>query len=47
MKNLQLTPELVQQIESVLNRGNRVELLVEQGRIVVVEVKRKLRARGE
>lgn len=38
-----LTPEMVQQVETILKHGSRVEILIEQGKITVVEIKRKMR----
>lgn len=38
-----LTQEMVRQIENLLNTGSRVELLIEQGKVCVVEIRRKLR----
>ena len=42
-----LTPEMIQLIESLLKHGSRVELLIEQGKMTVVEVKRKMRMKGD
>lgn len=38
-----LTPEMVREIEDLLKHGSRVELLMEQGKVAVVEIRRKLR----
>jgi hypothetical protein len=38
-----LTKEMVMQIESLLKHGSRVEILIEQGKVVIVEIKRKMR----
>ena len=38
-----LTKEKVMQIESLLKHGSRVEILIEQGKVVIVEIKRKMR----
>lgn len=38
-----ITKEMTGMIEEILNRGSRVEILIEQGKIVIVEVKRKMR----
>ena len=42
---LTLTPELIREIEKILKRGNRVELKVEHGRPVLIEVSRKMKQR--
>lgn len=41
-----LTAQMIQEIETILKRGNRVELLIEQGQITIVEIKRKMRCKG-
>lgn len=41
--SVQITPEMVKQIEILLQNGSRVELLIEQGKISIVEIRRKLR----
>ena len=41
-----LTPEMIEVIESLLKHGNRVEILIEQGKITIVEIKRKMRCKG-
>lgn len=38
-----LTPEAVRAIEEIIHRRNQVELKVEQGQIVVIEIQRKKR----
>ena len=38
-----ITPEMKEQIEKLLDRGSRVELLIEQGCVTVVEIRRKMR----
>ena len=38
-----ITPEMVKIIEDLLKHGNRVEILIEQGKITIVEIKRKMR----
>lgn len=40
-----ITLEMVKQMEELLKHGSRVELLIEQGRVTVVEIKRKMRMR--
>ena len=35
-----ITKEMTEEIERLLKQGSRVELLVEQGKIVIVEIKR-------
>ena len=32
-----------EQIENILKRGRRVEILMEQGKVTIVEIKRKMR----
>ena len=44
--NLSLSREQIMEIEAILKRGSRVELLIEQGQIVIVEIKRKMRRKG-
>ena len=41
-----LTPEMVEMIENLLKHGNRVEILIEQGKITIVEIKRKMRMKA-
>jgi len=41
-----LTEEMVRQIENLLSTGCRVELLIEQGNVCIVEIRRKLRVKG-
>lgn|GEM_PF-2418980 len=38
-----ITQEMVQQMETLLKHGSRVEVLIEQGKITIVEIKRKMR----
>lgn len=38
-----ITKEMIEQIQTLLKHGSRVEILVEQGKVAIVEVKRKLR----
>lgn len=38
-----ITKEMTEEIERLLKQGSRVELLVEQGKIVIVEIKRKVK----
>lgn len=42
----ELTKQMIDEIESLLKHGSRVELLIEQGRIVIVEIRRKMRMKG-
>ena len=41
-----ITDKMKEQIESLLKRGSRVEILIEQGQVVIVEIKRKMRMKG-
>lgn len=34
---------MVEQMENLLKYGSRVELLIEQGKVAIVEIKRKLK----
>lgn len=43
---LTLTPEQIAEIEKILSRGSRVEILIEQGQITIVEIRRKMRRKG-
>ena len=36
-------PETVQAIEKILRQGNQAEVKIEQGKVTVIEIKRKLR----
>ena len=38
-----ITKKMTEEIERLLKQGSRVELLVEQGKIVIVEIKRKVK----
>ena len=38
-----LTKEMVQHVETLLKHGSRVEVLIEQGKVTIVEIKRKMR----
>ena len=38
-----LSPKVVQEIERILKKGNRVEVLIEQGKVTVIEISRKLK----
>ena len=41
-----ITPEMVKMIEDLLRHGNRVEILIEQGKVTIVEIKRKMRMKA-
>ncbi len=38
-----LTKEMTEEIEKILKNSNRAEVLIEQGKIVIVEIKRKVK----
>ena len=38
-----ITKEMKEQIETLLKHGSRVEVLIEQGNVTIVEIKRKMR----
>ena len=38
-----ISDEMKEQIENILKRGRRVEILMEQGKVTIVEIKRKMR----
>ena len=38
-----ITKEMKEQIETLLKHGSRVEVLIEQGKVTRVEIKRKMR----
>ena len=40
---IKLTPDMVAKIESLLRHGSRVEVLIEQGKITIVEIRRKMK----
>ena len=42
-----ITKEMTSTMEKILKNGSRVEILIEQGKIVIVEVKRKMRMKDE
>ena len=42
-----ITKEMTAAMEKILKNGSRVEILIEQGKIVIVEVKRKMRMKKE
>lgn len=44
---IKVQPETVQACEDVLNHGGVVELKIEQGKVTVIEIKRKRRAVSE
>lgn len=41
-----LTKEMKEQIEKLLAQGRRAEILMEQGQVTIVEIKRKMRMKG-
>lgn len=41
-----ITKEIAEQIEILLKKGSRVEILIEQGKVTVVEIKRKMQYKG-
>lgn len=46
MKKYSLPDDLKTEIEWILSRGNRAEVLIERGQITVVEIQRRLKAKG-
>ena len=38
-----ITPEMKEPIENLLKHGSRVEILIEQGKVTIVEIRRKMR----
>lgn len=38
-----ITKEMKEQIETLLKHGSRVEVLIEQGKVTIVEIKQKMR----
>ena len=38
-----LKKEMVKKVETLLKHGSRVEVLIEQGKVTIVEIKRKMR----
>ena len=42
-----ISDEMKEQIENILKRGRRVEILMEQGKVTIVEIKRKMRMKQE
>ncbi len=47
MQKYKITPIMLRTIEMILNKRNRAEIGIENGRIVIVEVKRKRWESGE
>ncbi|MCD8219591.1 MAG: hypothetical protein LUC50_04390 [Ruminococcus sp.] len=43
MKIHVITQEMAMQIQKILQQGNRAEIMIEQGKIVIVEIRRKLK----
>ena len=43
---IKLTDKMIEQIQQILKHGNRVELVIEQGRVTIIEIRRKLRMKG-
>lgn len=39
----EITQEMKEEIEDLLKKGRRVEVLIEQGKVCIVEIKRKLK----
>ena len=42
-----ISKEMKEQIENLLKHGSRVEILIEQGKVTIVEIKRKMRMKQE
>ena len=42
-----ISDEMKEQIENILKRGRRVEILMEKGKVTIVEIKRKMRMKQE
>ena len=38
-----ITKEMTATIENLLKHGSRVEILIEQGKVTIVEIKRKMK----
>lgn len=38
-----ITDKMKEQMETLLKHGSRVEVLIEQGKVTIVEIKRKMR----
>lgn len=41
-----ITKKMVEQMERLLKHGSRVEILIEQGEVTIVEIKRKMKMKG-
>ena len=41
-----IAPKMVEEMQALLSKGSRVELLIENGKIVIVEIKRKMKYKG-
>lgn len=42
-----ISTSMTELIQQILSKGNRVEIMIENGQVTIVEIKRKLRAKGE
>ena len=42
----EISPKMITEIQTLLTKGSRVELLIENGKIVIVEIKRKMKYKG-
>lgn len=40
------TEEIIDNIVEVLNRGKHVEIKIEQGKVVIIEIKRRVKIKG-
>ena len=45
VKMIRLTPEAIQSIEQSLNKNKPLEIKVERGKVVIIELTRKLKSK--
>lgn len=46
IKREDFTEEIVNSIIEILNRGKHVEIKIEQGKVVIIEIKRRVKIKG-
>lgn len=46
IKREDFTEEIIDNIVEVLNRGKHVEIKIEQGKVVIIEIKRRVKIKG-
>lgn len=46
MAEITISQKMKEEIEALLKHGSRVEILIEQGKITIVEIKRKMKMKA-